>query len=170
MPKWLFLSLLLLVRPAWSQEITEEVDLLAPDSEPEAEIQKQTIKTIPTCQDEQVLQQVQALLEEYNQEHPVNSIYEKRQRALQMRYTQKYDEEEVAGFTSKQNREVADKLLMTKINNGLNDDEIRLCKSDVKGTDFQPIYIMIYRNHNNETELHSLNFLKDTSEDLATLL
>jgi len=169
MPKWWLISFLLLTSPIRAQEVAEEdIDLLAP--EPEIEIQEQKTGILPSCEDERVLQQVQALLEEYNQEHPVNSIYEKRQRALQMRYMQKYDEEEVSGFTSKQNREVADKLLMTKINNGLNDNEIRLCKSNVEGTDFQPIYIMMYQNHNNETELYILNFLKSTLEELKTFL
>ncbi|MBR1605834.1 MAG: hypothetical protein IJ660_07000 [Alphaproteobacteria bacterium] len=170
MSKWVFLSLCLLAMPVWAETSVddEEIDLLAP--EPEIEKIVPIKFELPTCQDERVLQQVQMLLKQYNQEHPVNSIYEKRQRALQMRYTAEYDEEKVTNFTAKQNREVADKLLMTKINNGLDDNEIRLCKSKTAGTDFQPIYIMMYNNHQNETELHLLNFLKNTSEELKTSL
>jgi len=166
MPKWLFLFLLLSTTSLHADEITEEeIDLLAP--EPEIVEDIQASPTLPSCQDENVQQHVTQLLEEYNKEHPVHSIYEKRQRTLQIRLANHFEEQPVTGFTSRQNRSVADKLLITKINNGLNDSEIRLCKSNAKGTEFKPVYLMIY-NHHQKTELHILNFLDNPAEELKT--
>ena len=125
---------------------------------------------LPSCQNEIVLSQVNSLLENYNKEHTVNSLYEKRQRALQLKYTKEYKEEIVAGYTSKNDENVANKLLMTKINHGLDDEQIRLCKSVQQNDRFPPIYLMMYFNNENQLEVYVLNFLSDQSEELKTSL
>ena len=129
-----------------------------------------TRKELPLCNNEQLLNQVQNMLQKYDEENPVESIYEKRQRALQLKFTHEYTEEQVAGFTSRKNQLVADKLLMTKINQHLNDDEIRLCKSKVEDKQFKPIYLMIYADHNNVLQLHILNYIKNSTQDLSAVL
>ena len=109
-------------------------------------------------------------MQQYDEENPVVSIYEKRQRALQKKFTQSYEEEKVAGFTSAKNRIVADKLLMTKINQHLNDDEIRLCKSKAEDKRFKPIYLMIYVDKNNEMQLNILNYIENSNKELSVVL
>lgn len=121
---------------------------------------------LPSCQNEVILPQVNLLLENYNKEHPVDSLYEKRQRALQLKYAKEYKEETVAGYTSKKDENIANKLLMTKINQGLDDEQIRLCKSVQQNDRFPPIYLMMYFNNENHLEVHVLNFLKDQKEEL----
>lgn len=125
---------------------------------------------LPSCQDEKVIMQAKELLESYNREHPVNSLYEKRQRALQLKNISAYKEEAVAGYTSKKNEIVANKLLMTKINQGLTDDEIRLCRSVNQNARFHSIYLMMYANNDNQVELYILNFLDNPNEELKTVI
>ena len=167
MLKALVAGILLLSTAAWAQESTEvyddEVDLLAPEEVTATEPAQ--VLALPSCQDERLLAQVKELLEEYDAEHPVSSIYDRRQRIMKMRFATSYEEEQVSGFTSKNNRVVADKLLMTKINNGLNDNEIRLCKSNKKSEQFSPIYLMIYP-HANEWVVEVLNLLENSGEEL----
>ncbi|MBQ8465881.1 MAG: hypothetical protein IJ529_05465 [Alphaproteobacteria bacterium] len=125
---------------------------------------------LPSCQDERLISQVKELLEQYHQEHPVSSLYEKRQRALQLRYITEYEEEKVAGYTAKKNEVVANKLLMTKINQGLADEEIRLCKSINQNAHFKPVYLMMYGDAEGQTQLFVLNFLDNPNEELKTVL
>lgn len=165
----LVVGILLLSTASWAQESTEvyndEVDLLAPEEVIVAEPER--LPELPSCQNEQLLAQVKGLLEEYDAEHPVSSIYDRRQRIMKMHFATAYEEEQVKGFTSKNNRIVANKLLMTKINKGLDDDEIRLCKSSKQSEQFKPLYLMIYP-HANEWVVEVLNLLENPGEELKT--
>ena len=149
----------------------EEVDLLAPAEAVEMPITSvQPEITLPRCQDEHLLTQVQNLIEEHNNVYPVVTIYEKRKRALQLKNTKLFEEEQVRGFSARQNRYVADKLLMTKINEGLEDNEIRLCRSVVINKQFPPIYLMIYKDKTDNIQVFVLNYMKDNTDDLKMVL
>ena len=121
---------------------------------------------MPTCNDEQLIAQTIDFLQKYNKENPVDSLYAKRNRALRLRSVREYEEQTVEGFTSQQNRAVADKLLMTKINFSMNDGEFRICKSTSTNARFSPVYLLIYENKNGETEVQVMNYLDVQVKDL----
>jgi hypothetical protein len=157
-----------------AQTTGEEIDPLAPEaSEDEKEAESQTIsvkQALPSCDDEKLLEEVSLLLQEYDEQNPAETLYAKRQRLLQLKYTQNYEEEQVAGFTSAQNSDVADKLLMTKINEGLDDDEIRLCKSKkVENSRFKQIYVIVYPGKEGAMHISILNFKADGSGELSSV-
>lgn len=172
MQKWLLALCLLFALPLRAEE-TDEVDLLAPEPavvEAEEDKQDEASAELPKCNDKEMLQQVETLVDGYNAEHQVMSLLERRRRILQLRSMSEYEEEKVSGFTSRQNREVADKLLMTKINQGLTDSQIRLCKSKVKGSGFKAVYLMMYRDKDGLVHVHVLNYLENPAEDLSQIL
>lgn len=156
------------------QATVEEVDPLAPDVIEEEEVVVEQVpqeQILPSCDDETLLQTVSNLLHEYDAENPVESLYDKRQRALQLKYLNNYEEDQVAGYTSAQNQEVADKLLMTKINEGLDDEEIRLCKSKLdKNSRFKPVYVIVYQDKVGLMQVSILNFKADGSGELNSVL
>jgi len=169
MQKMLWALCFLWVFPA----IAEEVDLLAP--EPVAVIKNTEPVTkesaLPLCDDENWHTRVKDVINEYNKQHPEFSLIAKRRRNLQIRLLGSYTEELVKGFTAKKNRLVADKLIMTKINMGLTDNQIRLCKSNSKNLTFEPIYVMMYRDENSDLIMVDvLNYVSDSLETLSFTL
>lgn len=165
----LLLSISLLFSLTAKAEETDEVDLLAPEAEETVSFQAENERVetnLPTCSDEALVKKVVQVLQEYYKTYPVTSLYEKRQRALQQRFMEKYEEVATAGFTAKKNRAVADKLLMTKINLGLDNSKIRLCKSTMSNEKFKTIYLMIFNNQYGETDVYILNFLNNPKEEL----
>ena len=165
---WRLFSLagLLIAVVANAQDVSPEENVVAVI---EAEQQPLAKTVLPTCDEPRLLEQVRNFLTEYNKKHPVDSVYAKRQRGLQMKTISVYEEYPVEGFTSKQNRRVADKLLMTKINSGLQDSEIRLCRTKSGNTRFEPVYLMMYATQDG-VKVYILNFLENQTEDLMVVL
>lgn len=83
-----------------------------------------------------------AKVAEYQGQHPVSGILENAVR-LCCSKSENFSEVPVDNFTSRQNYNVANRLLMTKINNGLDNDQIRLCKNDGYGK-AADIYLLLY--------------------------
>lgn len=172
MQKWLLFLMLLFALPLRAEE-TEEADLLAPEAAAVATEKNEDDKisvVLPECNDQNLLRQVEILAGEYNDGHQVSSLLERRRRILQLRSMSEYTEENISDFTTKENRVVADKLLMTKINQGLSDSQIRLCKSKVKGKGLKAVYLMIYQDKDGQTHVHVLNYIENQSEDLSLVL
>ena len=171
----LFVCGLLFATPVLAQEVIDntlnDVEISAEEDNIFLEdILDKQIPELPLCDNKVVLDQVQILLDSYSQKHPVESLYEKRQRALQLKLTKEYEEESPVDFTSKKDQVVADKLLMTKINQHLTDNQIRLCKSKAKISRFTPVYLMMYRNSLGQLQIFVLNFSKDNNEELTTVI
>ncbi len=111
--------------------------------EPEPEIVSVAKPVLPTCGDEELKKLVLAKVSAYHKEHPVSSILEKRRQALLYKNLKQFTEVQTEGFTSKDDFNVANKLLMVKINNGLDNNELRLCKNSGQGI-AEDIYLLIY--------------------------
>ena len=165
MQKILFALCLLFATAVYAQDIELDVTDTAIGEIP-AVYESQKSPNLPTCNDEQLIAQTIDFLQKYNKENPVDSLYAKRNRALRLRSVRKYEEQTVEGFTSQQNRAVADKLLMTKINFSMNDSEFRICKSTSTNARFSPVYLLIYENKNGETEVQVMNYLDVQVKDL----
>ena len=158
---------LLISLPVFAQE-TEIPDPLALPEETVAEEVLQQ-KVLPKCDDALFIERVKTMLAEYNAEHPARSIYEKRKQLLQMRFAQSYEEKPASDFVSADNRVIADRLLMTKINNGLKDEDVRVCVSRSENSSFQPVYILLHPNRANETEFHIINYAENPENDLSAV-
>ena len=59
---------------------------------------------------------------------------------------------------------------MSKINNSLDDSQIRLCKSDVGNTNFKPVYLMLYADKHNQIQVHILNFIENSNDGISFVL
>ena len=166
----ILLALCLLFSKAVYAEEPIEIDVTDTAVGEISTVAKSKENLLPTCDNQQLIAQTISFLQEYNKENPVDSLYAKRQRALRLRSIQAYDEQQVEGFTSKQNRAVADKLLMTKINFGMDDSDFRICRSRQNNLRFEPVYLLIYQNRAGETEVYVMNFLDTQQEELMFVL
>lgn len=165
MLKLLSVFCLLVSTSVWAQE--NEEDLLAPVVQEETLVEENEPQVeLPECTDKALIEKTQEVLISYNDSHPIGSLYEKRKRALQMRLMKSFEEVSSEGFTSKQNRLVADKLLMTKINKGLEDSQIRLCRSQKTDERFKTVYLMMYIGTTNLPEIYVLNYSDNKDEEI----
>lgn len=167
MLKWLFALCVFCV----CQVRAEEVDLLAPEPVVEeiTETAEQVVTAkdlLPACDNQELHEQVKSVIKEYNETNSEKSLIARRRQALQLRFLSEYTEEKVTGFTSKQNREVADKLIITKINKGLVDSQVRICKSVTDGTTFEPVYLLMYVDDNKQVEVFVLNYSEKPNQEL----
>lgn len=98
---------------------------------------------LPSCSDENLKEQVKEKVMDYFEKNPRLSIVERRRQQLLLRNLKNFSEIPVAEFDKKENFTVADKILMTKVNDGLEDKDLRLCRSDVRGR-VQPVYLFLH--------------------------
>lgn len=145
----------------------EEFDELDLTIEPQEEIYSEASSQIrlPDCNDKLLAELVLGKIADYQQEHEASNLLEKRRQTLLLKNLNKFTEIPVVGFTSRQNFTVANNLLMTKINNGLDDQEIRLCKNQGLGNAGE-IYLLIYPDIN-QIRVNILNFAQTSNAENA---
>ena len=171
MIRWLFALCCLCVSQVWA----DEVDLLAPEEKIEnvssqtTEQATENLRVLPDCNDETLKEQVKIVISEYDARQKDTSLIAKRRQILQLRSLSEYSEENVSDFNSKKNRVVADTLIMTKINKGLVDNQVRLCKSQNEKDGFKPVYLLMYVNSDNLVNVMVLNY-SETTEKLEFVM
>ena len=97
----------------------------------------------PECSDKRLAEKVVETLTAYQKEHPSTMQIDRRRDILLRRNLTSFEEVAVEGFTSKQNFNVANAIIMTKINKGLEDADLRLCKG-TGGAGASNVYILLY--------------------------
>lgn len=151
---------------AEEEEEIEELDLSLPPSQA-IYVDKTPKLKLPECNNEVLIKLVEAKVAEFYKSNPADSLLEKRRQALLLKNLRAYTEVSTEGFTSKQNYNVANHLLMTKINEGLDDDEIKLCKNAGLGN-ASDIYLLIYPQ-NFQIKISILNLLKNPQEEFFVI-
>lgn len=99
--------------------------------------------SLPTCDDDKLHELLQRKISEYYHTRPAVSQLEQRMRKLITRHMNYFENIDVATFTPKDNIYVANKLMSAKINNGLEDNEIRICRTKITGN-LPDVYLLIY--------------------------
>lgn len=95
---------------------------------------------IPECDNPRLHDLVIAKINAYFNDEKSWSIIERRRQVLMLRNLQSYITLDPENFSLKENSKVADKLITYKINKGLTEDKIRLCRSGAE----RQIYLFIY--------------------------
>ena len=111
------------------------------------EVSKADVKLIPEmpeCHNEKLLQRVLDRIAKYYDEHPVNNIIDKRRQALMLKNLKDFKPVDIATFNPKENYSVSDQIISYKINKGLKEEEMRLCRSSLP----RAIYLLIYPQGN----------------------
>ncbi len=95
---------------------------------------------MPGCNDAKLVSEVKEVVSQYLSKVPEVSIFENRKRNLVMKNINTYKEIAVSEFNKSDNYQVADELIMTKINQNMTDNNFRICV----GTGKKPVYLLIY--------------------------
>lgn len=99
--------------------------------------------SLPKCDDEKLYGLLQRKITEYYHARPAVSQLEQRMQKLITRHMNYFENIDVAAFSPKDNIYVANKLMSVKINNGLEDNEIRICRTKITGN-LPDVYLLIY--------------------------
>ena len=105
--------------------------------------QKQQDHALPTCDNQYLLHNVTAAVDQYNQQNPPANLYEKKQQLLLLKDFKGFSEVAADNFTSEENFNVSSKLVSLKINNKLINEDIRVCKSTSQGP-AKDLFLIIY--------------------------
>ena len=95
---------------------------------------------MPDCNDAKLVSEVKTAVSQYLSKAPEVSILENRKLNLVIKNINTYKEIPVNEFNKSDNYQVADTLIMTKINQNMNDNNFRICV----GTGKSPVYLLIY--------------------------
>lgn len=137
---WLvFLAVLALIRPAAAEEHNPQdvhMTIVASTGSREADA------GLPTCDNEEIVTLVRQKIAQYQQEHRPNNIVGLRKQAMIFKTLDKFENVDVEQFDNASNYKVADALIMAKINRGLQNGDIRLCRGGFDGS----VYLMMYRD------------------------
>lgn len=95
---------------------------------------------MPNCDNLQLHQLVQDKIANYFKKEHATSIVEKRRQILLLRHLNKFESIDPAEITPQDNRLLADKIITYKINKGLEEENMRICRSLA----YHPIYLFMY--------------------------
>ena len=99
--------------------------------------------SLPECNDEKLQRLLDEKVSEYYRKTPPESLLEKRMQQLILRNFHSFEPVDTNSFGPEDDLRVANKLISVKINNGLNDDEVRLCRTQ-SDSKLPIVYLLIY--------------------------
>ena len=122
--------------------------------------------SFPSCEDENLIKQVQDVVAVFLQKNPPRNIRERRSRLLTVKNIADFEPVDVASFIPAVNYNVADRLIMLKMNNRLQNEELRLCveKTAVSGEGTRIYLLMVAAADGVEVEIVNFQNLPSLSE------
>lgn len=113
---------------------------------------------LPSCQNQVLRDKVLNRIKAYQKENPPSNIVEKRRQLLLLKNLNSFVQVDSRNFTSKDEVRTANKLITVKINNGLEDSDIVLCKSSGSGEEYN-IYLIVYPDGEGQNIVSIENFI-----------
>jgi len=102
-------------------------------------------QTIPSCADAKLEQNIKDELKKYVVDGDINIPRQLRKAKLLAKYSQNFEPVDLETFTPSDQYHTADLLMDLKINKGLDDKDIALCKNPYK-INRENVFIVIYRD------------------------
>ena len=98
---------------------------------------------LPSCNDPQIIDGVRRSLTSYYEANFEAALIEKRRRRLLLQNLAHFETLDVASFDNRENYQVADRIIMAKINRGAASENMLLCRNEFKFRD-EPLYLLAY--------------------------
>ncbi len=107
----------------------------------------------PSCGDKKLTDKVLARIAQYYKKNPQRSIMDLRHQNLLLKNLESFEKVDLTRFSPQENYAVSDKLIEYKINRGIKEEDMQLCRSQNENK----IYLLIYPENNFYT-VEILNF------------
>ena len=107
----------------------------------------------PSCGDKKLTDKVLVRIAQYYKKNPQRSIMDLRHQNLLLKNLESFEKVDLTRFSPQENYAVSDKLIEYKINRGIKEEDMQLCRSQNENK----IYLLIYPENNFYT-VEILNF------------
>lgn len=137
-----------------SEELLEKVDeenaLNSPKQPEYEELRdvKEEIVPMPSCDDEQLQKETSKYINDYFNLTPNEGTLFRRRRYFILHNLDKFKEENIANYKTDETSPVSDIIAATKVNKGIAEENLRLCKNIAKDKYAGRIYLLIYPEQN----------------------
>ena len=147
-----------------------EITLETKTQQPEVIVRKieKDIEVLPTCSDEKLIEKTKEFILEYYKKEQLSNIYDRRRKHFILSNIDNYSLENIENYKSEKTRPVSDIIINTKINKGVLEENMRLCKNLSHNKHALDVYLLIYSDNKN-TVVRIINLKKTQSiEDDGT--
>lgn len=150
-------------QPTDEIEISEEnpIVIKSPDGEGSESPIEETAR--PSCDNKRLIEGIVNKIKDYQKEHPSKMLIEKRRDSLLLKNLSSFEEVSAKNFTGKQNFNVANRIIMAKINKGILEQTFVLCKSKGQGN-AGDVYALLYPIGDGYV-VEVINFLPGSDDD-----
>ena len=122
----------------------------------DAPIEDVVVSNLPQCNNKVILQKVLDKIKSYQASKPVNSLVEKRARVLSLKNLTEFSEVVIEDYKHSQGLFIADEIVMVKINKGIKESDMSLCKDNS-----DRVFLLIYPEKESY-RVEILNFVPPT--------
>ena len=119
-------------------------------------------KKIPECTDSVLMQKLKDRVSEYYANKTPDNILVARHQILVIKNMNKFKEVDITDFRPSDNYSVANLIMEKKMNSGLIESDMRLCKSDTEEL-LRGVYLLIYP-YKDKARASLINFANDKDE------
>ena len=125
---------------------------------------EKNIEELPLCSDEKLITQTKEFITKYYQNEQLSNIYDRRRKHFILNNIDKYSPENIENYKSEKSRPISDIIVDTKINKGVLEENMRLCKNLSKNKEASNVYLLIFSDGNN-VKVKIINLKKKYSLD-----
>lgn len=146
-----------------AEDRSDSINIVITGNNNPEEVFKDEKVFMPSCNSEKLIVGILEKIRNYQQKNPSAMQIDKRKDALLLKNLTSFSDIPVENFTSKNDFNVANRIIMTKINKGIPEEEIRLCKSNGHGKAGE-IYAMLYPVGDGYI-VDIINFIPETADN-----
>ena len=124
----------------------DEINSVA-ERKPEAEVVhkiENKVVSLPPCNDKKLYENNIEFIRDYFDKVADISTLQRRRRHFIINNLANFDEENIANYQTSATSPVSDYIAEVKVNNGLTDENLRLCKNTSKDMFAKDLYLLIY--------------------------
>ena len=155
----------LIIPPSYADN--EEVDAASQQHEIIRKIEKEIIP-LPSCDDKKLIEQTREFVIEYYTKNISQNVFDRRRKHFVIKNIDKFAQENIANYKTEKQRPVSDVLINLKINKGIIDENLKLCKNNSKNKEASDVYLIIHPE-NTGYRVHIVNLKLDynVEEDVS---
>ena len=159
----LFLSLILSInaqaKPCNQDDsscaLTEFKDNKIPEEVIVHKIEKDIV-SLPSCEDEKLLEAVSNYIKEYYKNNKKSNVYSRRRQYFIENNINSFSKENIIYYKSQDKRPMSDIIVNLKVNSGIIEENMLLCKNNSKNQEASKLYILIHPYEGNY-KVHVIN-------------
>lgn len=124
------------------------------------EVKELTIEkvSLPDCEDKKLIETTESYIKEFFDKVPNEGTIYRRRRYFILKNLDKFKEENIANYKTAETSPVSDIIADIKVNKGIAEENMRLCKNQSKDQYAGKVYILIYPDEN-EIKVRVINLV-----------